>query len=59
LVLETMEGRIERALVDLQDVSRNLQDALGDGPAVQGFLLQRAQDQPIEPGSKSGVRIMV
>jgi len=54
-----MEGRIERALVDLQDVSRNLQDALGDGPAVQGFLLQRAQDQPIEPGSKSGVRIMV
>src|SRR3954462_2409722 len=48
LVLETMEGRIERALVDLQDVSRNLLDALGDGPAVQGILLQRAQDQQIE-----------
>src|ERR687891_1703351 len=48
LVLETMEGRIERALVDLQDVSGNLLDPLGDGPAVQGILLQRAQDQQIE-----------
>src|SRR5262245_56404909 len=48
LVLEPMEGRIERALVDLQDVSRNLLDALGDGPAVLGVLLQRAQDQQIE-----------
>src|SRR5262245_57508925 len=48
LVLETMEGRIERALVDLQDVPRNLLDALGDGPTVQGILLQRAQDQQIE-----------
>src|SRR4051812_42586347 len=43
-----MESRIERALVDLQDVSRNLLDALGDGPAVQGIVLQRAQDQQIE-----------
>src|SRR3954470_12566899 len=48
LVLEAMEGRIERALVDLQDVSRNLLDTLGDGPAVQGILLQRAQDQQSE-----------
>src|SRR5262245_23035768 len=43
-----MEGRVERALVDLQDVSRNLLDAIGDGPAVQGIVLQRAQDQQIE-----------
>src|SRR5262249_6129124 len=47
-VLETMEGRIERALVDLQDVLGNLLDALGDGPAVLGILLQRAEDQQIE-----------
>src|SRR4029079_4755487 len=56
-----MEGRIERALVDLQDVLGDLLDALGDGPAVQGILLQRAQDQQIERagqqvgGSRHGV----
>src|SRR5262245_36060342 len=43
-----MERRIERALIDLQDVLGNLLDALGDGPPVQGILLQRAQDQQIE-----------
>src|SRR5262245_36555506 len=48
LVLEAMEGRIQRALIDLQDVLGNLLDALGDGPAVQGILLQRAQNQQIE-----------
>src|ERR671919_2030070 len=48
LVLETMESRIKGALIDLQDVLGNLLDALGDGPAVQGILLQRAQDQQIE-----------
>src|SRR5919106_1369051 len=48
LVLETMEGRIKRSLIDLQDVLGHLLDALGDGPAVQGILLQGAQDQQIE-----------
>src|SRR5262245_19366847 len=43
-----MEGGIERALVDLQDVLGNLLDALGDGPAVLGILLQRAEDQQNE-----------
>src|SRR5262245_1657615 len=43
-----MERRIERALIDLQDVLGNLLDALGDGPPVQGILLQRAQDQQVE-----------
>src|SRR5687768_18453637 len=61
LMLETMESRVKRALIDLQDVLGNLLDALGDGPAVQNILLQRAQDQQIERagqqvgGSRHGV----
>ena len=35
LVLEAMERRVERALVDLQDVLGDLLDALRDRPAVQ------------------------
>ena len=47
-MLEAMESGVERALVDLQDVLRNLLDALGDRPAVQGVFLQRAQNQQID-----------
>ena len=48
LVLEAMQGGVERALVDLQHVLGDLLDALGDRPAVQGVLLQRAQDEQVE-----------
>ena len=48
LMLEPMQGRVERALVDLEHVFGDLLDALGDRPAVQGVLLQRAQDQQVE-----------
>ena len=48
LKLEPVQGRVERALVDLQHVFGNRLDALRDCPAVQGVLLQRAQDQQVE-----------
>ena len=48
LMLEPVQGRVERALVDLQHVFGNLLDALRDRPAVQGVLLQRAQDEQVE-----------
>ena len=48
LVLEAVQGRVERALVDLQHVLGDLLDAFGDRPAVQGILLQRAQDEQVE-----------
>jgi hypothetical protein len=40
-----MEGRVERALADLQDVLGHLLDALGDAPAVHGPYGQRLQNE--------------
>src|SRR6266540_631538 len=34
-LLETMEGRVQRALLHLQDVARHLLQPLGDGVAVR------------------------
>ena len=48
LMLQAMESRVEGALVDLQDVLRNLLDAFRDRPAVQGTGLQRPEDQQVE-----------
>lgn len=48
LVLEPMQRRVERALVDLQDVLGNLLYPLRDRPAVHRIALQRPQDQEIE-----------
>ena len=48
LVLEAMERRVERALVDLQDVLGDLLDALRDRPAVQRVGLQRPEDEQVE-----------
>ena len=52
LVLEAMERRIQRALVDLQDVLGDLLDALRDRPAVQRFGLQRPKDEQVEGARK-------
>jgi len=48
LVFEAVQSGIERALIDLQDLPRDLLNALGDCPAVHGFGLQRAQNEEIE-----------
>ena len=45
---ETMERGIERALIDLQHVSRDLLDALRDAPAVHRLERQRLQDEHVE-----------
>ena len=52
LVLEAMERRVERALVDLQDVLGDLLDALRDRPAVQRAGLQRPEDEQVEGARK-------
>ena len=52
LVLEAMERRVERALVDLQDILGDLLDALGDRPAVQRLGLQRPKDEQVEGAGK-------
>ena len=43
-----MERRIERALVDLEDVARDLLDALGDAPAVHCLEGQCLEDEHVE-----------
>ena len=48
LMLETMEGRVERALVNLQDGLGDLLNALRDRPAVQRLGLQRPKDEQVE-----------
>ena len=48
LMLEAMECRVERALIDLQDIPRDLLDALRDCPAVQRVGLQRPEDEQVE-----------
>ncbi len=62
LMLEAMERRVERALVDLQDILRDLLDPLRNRPAMERLGLQRAQDEQVKgTGSRSGTvcRLMV
>jgi hypothetical protein len=47
-MLEAMKRGIERALLHLQDVARQLLNAARDGPSVLRFELQRFEDQKIE-----------
>ena len=48
LLFEAVEGRIQRALLDLQDFVGHLPDALCDGPAVPGSKRKGFEDQQIE-----------
>jgi hypothetical protein len=47
-VLETIERRIERALLDLQPVPRDLADAQQDAVPVQRSQRERLQNEEIE-----------
>src|SRR6476661_4071260 len=48
LVLEPVERRIERSLVDLEQIAGHLLDALGHAPPMLGPQAQSLQDQQIE-----------
>src|ERR1039458_2910997 len=48
LVLQTVQRRIERSLVDPQHIPRNLLDGLGDGPPVLRPGLRSEENQQIE-----------
>jgi hypothetical protein len=43
-----MEGRIERALLDAEDLTRHLLNALGNAPSVLGLEREGAQDQKVK-----------
>ena len=45
---EAVEGGIEGALLNLENVAGNLLYALGDGPAVLGFEGEGAEDEEVE-----------
>src|SRR5689334_9357889 len=48
LLLELMEGGIQRALADVQLIAGQETDLLRDGPAVHGLELDGAQDEKAE-----------
>src|ERR1035441_2372055 len=48
LVLQPVQRRIERSLVDPQHIPRNLLDAFGDGPPVLRPGLQGAENEEVE-----------
>src|SRR5579862_1161424 len=52
LMLQTVQRRIKRALIDLQNLFGDLLDAFGNSPAVQRAGLQRPEDQEIESALK-------
>src|SRR5688572_932022 len=47
-MFEPVQCRIERTLIDLQNIFGNLLNPLGYGPPVQRRCLQRAKDQEVE-----------
>ena len=48
LLLELVQGRVERSVANLQYIARNLCQAQADRPAVQRLERQNFQDQEIE-----------
>src|SRR5580765_2829442 len=53
-MLEPVQGRVQRTLVDLEHVLGNVLDSLGDRPTMERIPLQRAEDQQIQ---RSGEQI--
>jgi hypothetical protein len=47
-MLEPLEGRVQRPLLDEQDAVGQLADARGDRPAVLRFERQGLEDQEVE-----------
>src|SRR5437868_4113661 len=47
-ILEAMQRGVERALVHLQDIARDLLNPLGYPPAVHGLKGERFQDEHVE-----------
>src|SRR5262245_9449446 len=48
LVLESVQRRVERTLLDLERLFRDLPDPVCDGPAVKRFEGDDAKDQEVE-----------
>ena len=48
LLFETVEGGIEGALLDEEDIAGDLLDAFGDGPAVDGRYGDGFEDEQVE-----------
>src|SRR6266849_5335883 len=46
--LQPVQRGVQRTLLNLQCIARNLLDSLGDGPAMLRFERQRSQDQQVQ-----------
>ena len=45
---QPLQGGVEGARLHVEDVARQLRDALADAPAVHGLQVERLQDQHVE-----------
>src|SRR5437868_7804060 len=48
LLLQSLQGQVERTLIDAEDAARALLDALRDTPAVHRLERERPEDQEVE-----------
>jgi len=55
-LLEAVQSRVERALLNLKDFLRDLLDAFGDGPAMFGFERNGFEDEKVESALDEIVR---
>lgn len=55
-LLQAVQGRVERALLDLQYIPRNLLNTLGDGPAMLGLERNGFENQEIQSSLNEVVR---
>jgi hypothetical protein len=51
-VLETLEGRIERTLIDVEPSAGDLLDAKADAPPVHGLEGKRLEDQEVDAAAE-------
>ena len=45
--LESVQSRVQRALLDLKNIARDLLNAFGDGPAMLGLKRKRLEDEEV------------
>ena len=57
LLLEPMEGGIERSVAHLQDVARHLLEPLADAVPVHGLRRKNLQEQQVEGALYRGPRV--
>jgi hypothetical protein len=54
LILQPVQGRVERPLIGLEHVARQELQSLRDAPAVHRFILEGTEDEEVEGALEEG-----